>query len=94
MEEKEWEKVFDREFMAVGAEIEGFKRQEYRQLRTHQYEQVKDFTRNLLTTQKQLLIKKVEGLRLMKDAMQGDIPSAYKSYNQALHDVLEALTNE
>lgn len=49
---------------------------------------------SLLTTQKTTLIKKVEGLRLMKDAMQGDIPSAYKSYNQALTDVLEALTNE
>ena len=43
LEKRDWEERFDTEFKATGAEIVGFKRHEYSQLREHQYEQVKAF---------------------------------------------------
>lgn len=38
-----WEDIFNKEFVATGADIEGMKRVEYRQLREHQVEQIKSF---------------------------------------------------
>lgn len=45
---QEREEEFDNQFIAIGADIEGMKRVEYRQIREHQVEQIKSFNNQTL----------------------------------------------
>ena len=46
-------KEFEKEFVAIGADIEGMKRVEYRQLREHQVDQAVSFFTTALTEARQ-----------------------------------------
>lgn len=64
-EKKEsWEERFDEEYVATGADIEGLKRVDYRQLREHQVDAIKSFITSLLKAQRGEIIEMVEEVRL------------------------------
>lgn len=55
MTNENWRVEFDKEFVAIGADIEGMKRVEYRQLREHQVDNIKFF----IQTQMEKLVNKI-----------------------------------
>ena len=88
--QEQWIEEFDREYVATGADIEGMKRVEYRQLREHQVDQIKSFIKTHFISRSELK-ERIETKR--KDWMKKNrnLPGYNMGGYDALSEILKIL---